>query len=69
MYFVWAVMSVSVGSITKQQTIHRNTKKVHIFRSSIFLFYLTEIWPGKYLLEREKLVKENAWTLDDNTAD
>lgn len=21
---------------------------------------------GKYLLERERLVKENAWTLDDN---
>ena len=30
-------------------------------------YYLTEIWPGKFLLEREKLVKENAWTLDDDT--
>ena len=34
-----------------------------------FLYYLTEIWPGKFLLEREKLVKENAWTLDDAAAD
>ena len=31
-----------------------------------FFYYLTEIWPGKFLLEREKLVKENAWTLDDD---
>ena len=36
MYFVWAVMNVSAGSITKQQTIYRNTKKVHIFCWSIF---------------------------------
>lgn len=72
MYFVWAVMSVSAGSITKQQTIYRNTKKVHIscFEYN-FLCHHTEnfiyIWPGKFLLEREKLVKENAWSLDDDT--
>ena len=72
MYFVWDVMSVSAGSITKQQTIYRNTKKVHIScrvcRVYFSFYYLTEIWPGKFLLEREKLVKENAWTLDDDSA-
>lgn len=67
MYFVWVVMNVSVGSITKQQTNYRNTKKVRISCPNIFLFYLTEMLSGKYLLEREKLVKENAWTLDDDS--
>ena len=64
MYFVWAATTVLAGSITKPQTIYRNTKKVHIV---FFFYYLTENWLGKFLLEREKLVKENAWTLDDDS--
>ena len=61
-------MSVSVGFITKPQTIYRNTKKVTVScsPSSMFVFRLIRIWPGKYLLEREKLIKENAWRLSDD---
>jgi len=29
--------------------------------------HLQKYKEGKFLLEREKLVKENAWTLDDDT--
>lgn len=66
MYFAWAAMSVSVGFIIKQQIICRNIKKViHV---CMFSFWLTEIWLGKYLLERERLIKENAWNLSDDVA-
>jgi hypothetical protein len=52
------------GSITRRQIALRNTKKVR--KASLSMGSWTDLaLPGKYLLERERLVKDNAWKLDE----
>lgn len=58
------VTTDSDGFIIKLLTTHRNTKKASLECHSLNIF-VDHLTLGKYLLEREKLVKENAWTLDD----
>jgi hypothetical protein len=62
-------MSAWGGFITKPPIHHKNTRKVshHLATASRFeLMVLYNVTSGKYLLEREKLVKENAWKLDSD---
>ena len=61
MSFAWVAMTVWAGFTTKLQITARSTKKVGIFTAHLtFLIYDT----GKYLLEKEKLIKENNWSLE-----
>jgi hypothetical protein len=64
MYFVSGAMTGLGGIITKRRISRKSTKKVS-------LFICAHLWPppilkniGKYLLERERLVKDNTWTLE-----
>ena len=64
MCFVSGAATGLGGITTKHRTSRKSTKKV-----SLFLF--ARLWApptlknsGKYLLERERLVKDNAWTLE-----
>lgn len=56
--------------MSKPLTVRRNTKKVgqthHACSDARELMYLhSGGFIGKYLLERAKLVKDNAWKLDE----
>jgi hypothetical protein len=51
------------GSTTKPQISHRSIKKASASSDESISSGHTAA-TGKYLLEREKLVKENAWKLD-----
>ena len=56
------------GSTTRPQIHRRSTRKVSLhqhFTESKHMV-LRNLTTGKYLLEREKLVKENAWKLDND---
>lgn len=62
---VWAAMTVWDGTTTRRPTAPRNIRKVsNPFGIARFEQALIEII-GKYLLEREKLVKENNWILNE----
>ena len=69
MFTVLGAMNALGGSTTKLLMPPRNIRKVGVFSRNLFLKYLAQSHLlgnlGKYLLEREKLVKENAWKLDD----
>ena len=68
-FTVLDAMNASGGSTTKLLISPRNTRKVSVFSRTPLFTYLVQSRLlgniGKYLLEREKLVKENAWKLDD----
>jgi hypothetical protein len=64
MYSALVATSDWDGFTIKLLTIHRNTRKAST-QCYIQSIYVDRLTSGKYLLEREKLVKENAWTLDD----
>jgi hypothetical protein len=66
MPFALVATNALAGTITRLLTLPRNTKNVCKFQ------ILTITGPAdaskhtaKYLLEREKIVKENSWTLDE----
>jgi hypothetical protein len=66
MSFVLGAVIDLGGIITRRQTRHKSTRKV-----SSSIRHICPALPsaelsngGKYLLERERLVKDNAWTLD-----
>ena len=61
----WGVTIVWAGTITRLPTTHRSTRKVRNLRSAWNTFVKLKLFIGKYLLEREKLVKENKWKLDE----
>ena len=69
MFTVLDAMNALDGSTTKLLISPRNTRKVGVFSRTPLFTYLAQSRLlgniGKYLLEREKLVKENAWKLDD----
>ena len=66
MSFVSVAMIGLDGITTKHRTSRRSTRKVSlsIHTSYLVLLPLSFSNGGKYLLERERLVKDNAWTLD-----
>lgn len=63
MFSAWDAMKDWVGTTTVPRSIRRSTRKARSFS------YLIPLNPshfiGKYLLEKEKIIKDNAWTLDD----
>jgi hypothetical protein len=61
--FVSGAVTGLGGITTKRRTSHRSTRKVGLSIHPVLLS--TEVpSEGKYLLERERLVKDNAWKLD-----
>jgi hypothetical protein len=62
MSFAWDATTDWDGTITKLPTTHRNIKKVCHVQTPVF-YRLSLL--GKYLLERERLVKENNWNLEE----
>lgn len=63
MSFVSVAVTGLDGITTKRRTSRRNTRKVGLSSHPRFST-LRFLQKGKYLLERERLVKDNAWTLD-----
>jgi hypothetical protein len=63
MSFVLVAVTGLDGITTKPRTSRKNTRKVG-FMYSTSLLSVEVLYKGKYLLERERLVKDNAWTLD-----
>jgi hypothetical protein len=63
MCFVLDVTIVWAGTTTKRPITHRNTRKVSLAAPAASVL-ATNLRTGKYLLEREKLIKENSWKLD-----
>ena len=57
-------MTVLAGSTTRLLIKARNIKKVRFYNSLVYRGCQTSS-QGKYLLEREKMVKENNWKLDE----
>ena len=70
-YTQWRMFTVSGattalgGIISRRRTIHRSTRKVSILEGSVSAKLLTRS-SGKYMLEREKLIKENSWQVDES---
>lgn len=64
MCFVSGAATGLGGITTKRQTSHKSTKKVGLFLFALFMALLTLKNTGKYLLERERLLKDNAWMLE-----
>lgn len=66
MYSAWDAMNALGGIIGKPRIILRSTKKVINPLCGVGTIKSTRFsLTGKYLLEREKLVKDNAWKLDE----
>lgn len=67
MHIAWVATSASVGFTTKPLTFRRNIRKASASFKICAIENQGEIDnrdPGKYLLERERLVKENNWKLE-----
>ena len=56
--------TASAGTISRHRTRRRNTRKVSI--QDLHANRDPQRSPGKYMLEREKLVKENAWQVSES---
>ena len=63
MYFVSDAVTGLGGITTRHRISRKSTKKVSRFLCAHLWPSLTLKNTGKYLLERERLVKDNAWTL------
>jgi hypothetical protein len=64
MYFVSGAVTGLGGITTRHQISRKSTKKVRLFLCAHLWSPPTLKNIGKYLLERERLVKDNAWTLE-----
>ena len=64
MCFVLGAATGLVGITIKHRTSCKSTKKVCLFLSAHLWVPPTLKNSGKYLLERERLVKDNAWMLE-----
>lgn len=66
MCIAWDVTTVLDGTIIKLRIFRRNTRKASILSACLETDTTSNVsGTGKYLLEREKLVKENAWQLNE----